>query len=70
VKEFLSQNEIKYNYVDITSNMLFLKMYLKYRDFRPEFDEIKKAGKVGIPMIVVNDGEKIFFDVPDLEELR
>lgn len=70
MKEFLSQNEIKHIYLDITENMYNLKQYLKYRDFRPEFDEIKKAGRVGIPMIVMNDGEKIFFDKPDLEELR
>ena len=70
MKEFLSHNEIKHIYLDITDNMYNLKQYLKYRDFRPEFDEIKKAGRVGIPMIVINDGEKIFFDKPELEELR
>jgi glutaredoxin-related protein len=70
VKEFLSQNNIKFSYVDITDNMYNLKLYLRYRDFRTEFDEIKKAGRVGIPMIVVNDGEKLIFDKPDLEELR
>ena len=70
MKEFLSQNNIKFSYVDITDNMYNLKLYLRYRDFRTEFDEIKKAGRVGIPMIVVNDGEKLIFDKPDLEELR
>lgn len=70
MKEFLSQNDIKFTYIDITDNMFNLKMYLKYRDSRPEFDEIKKAGRVGIPLIVVNNGEKFYFERPDLEELR
>lgn len=70
MKEFLSQNGIKFTYVDITDNMFNLKMYLKYRDSRPEFDEIKKVGRVGIPLIVVDNGEKLYFNTPDLEELR
>lgn len=70
MKEFLSENNIKFAYLDISEGMLNLKRYLKYRDFRPEFEEIKKAGRVGIPMIVINDGEKLIFDKPDLEDLK
>lgn len=70
MKEFLSSNNIKFAYVDITGSMFNLKMYLKYRDSRPEFEEIKKSGRVGVPFIVVNDGEKIIFDRPNPDELR
>ncbi|MCT8978421.1 hypothetical protein N4T77_17670 [Clostridium sp. CX1] len=50
--------------------MFNLKLYLKFRDNRPEFDEIKKQGRVGIPFISVNNGEKLIFDEqPDLNEL-
>ncbi|HHV46863.1 MAG TPA: hypothetical protein GXX53_08240 [Tissierellia bacterium] len=66
MKEYLSQNNIDYIYLDITENMLNLKKFLKYRDNRPEFDEIKKAGRVGLPCIVINDGEKIVFDVMEI----
>lgn len=71
VKEFLSENDIKFAFVDITESMFNLKMYLKYRDNRPEFEEVKKSGKVGIPFISINNGEKLIFDEqPDLNELR
>lgn len=70
MKELLSQNDIKFAYLDISESMFNLKMYLKYRDTRPEFDEIKKAGRVGIPLIVVNNGEKLFFENVNLDELR
>lgn len=71
MKEFLSTNNINYVYIDISENMLNLKMYLKYRDTRPEFEEIKQKGRVGIPFIVINNGEKLIFDErPDLNELR
>jgi glutaredoxin-related protein len=70
MKEFLSENNIKFAYVDITDSMFNLKTYLKYRDNYPEFEEIKKIGRVGIPFIVINNGEKFIFDTPDLDELR
>ena len=57
-KEYLSERNIKYVYLDITENMLNLKMFLKYRDNYEEFNKIKEMGKVGLPCIVINDGEK------------
>jgi glutaredoxin-related protein len=71
MKEFLSTNNINFVFVDISENMLNLKTFLKYRDSRPEFEEIRKKGRVGIPFIVINNGEKFIFDEkPDLDELR
>lgn len=71
VKELLLQNDIKFFYADITESMLHLKNFLKYRDNNPVFEEIKKAGRVGLPCIVINDGEEILFGAPeDLNTLR
>lgn len=70
MKEFLSDNGIEFIYIDITSSMFNLKTFLKYRDNRDEFEEIKKKGYVGLPCIMVNKGEKFFFDKPDLSELK
>lgn len=47
--------------------MLNLKRFLKYRDNYKEFDEIKKANRVGLPCIVINDGEEIIFDYKELD---
>lgn len=47
--------------------MLNLKRFLKYRDNCDEFKEIRELGRVGIPCIVVNDGEQILFDYNELE---
>lgn len=71
MKEFLSKNNINYINMDITENLLFLKMFLKYRDNNPAFNEIKEKGNIGIPCIVINEGEKFFFhqDTLDLAEL-
>ncbi|MBE6988020.1 MAG: hypothetical protein IJM96_05335 [Clostridia bacterium] len=71
MKEALSQAGIEYTAIDITTGMLPLKQFLKYRDTREEFIPIKEAGRVGLPCIVVNKGEKVFIGLPqNLDELR
>jgi len=70
LKEFLSDNGISFEYIDITDSMKNLKIYLKLRDTRPEFDEIKKLGRVGVPFIMIGNGEKFIFEQPDLDELK
>ncbi len=57
MKEVLIANQIRYSYIDILDGLGKLKMFLKYRDSMPEFDEIKGEGSIGIPFLVVNDGE-------------
>lgn len=47
--------------------MLNLKKFLRYRDEYAEFDQIKEKGSIGLPCIVVNDGEKIIFDYRELK---
>ncbi|HOS70129.1 MAG TPA: hypothetical protein PLG67_13635 [Bacillota bacterium] len=70
MKEFLSNNGIIYDYIDITDSMRNLKIYLKLRDTRPEFEEIKRTGRVGIPFTMIDNGEKLIFDQPELDELK
>ena len=74
VKEALTEAGIKYALQDITSGMMPLKRFLKYRDSRPEFAAIKERGNVGIPCLVVtdeNNEERILFELPEnLDELR
>lgn len=65
MKEALSQAGIKFAYFDISSGMLPLKKFLKYRDTCPEFAPIREQGRVGLPCIVINDGEEILFQLPE-----
>ena len=62
MKEFLSKNNVQFTYIDITDSMLNLRIYLKYRDNRPEFQSIKEKGRVGIPFIMIGSGEKFIFE--------
>jgi len=38
--------------------MRSLKIFLAFRDKDPYFDSIKKMGSVGIPTIMIGNGEK------------
>ncbi|GFN34454.1 glutaredoxin domain-containing protein [Tepidimicrobium xylanilyticum] len=66
-RKYLAERNVEFLYLDITENLFYLKKFLKYRDERKEFDEIKKAGQIGIPCIVINDGERIIFDYKALK---
>jgi len=72
VKEVLSQNDIKYAYLDITESMLALKQFINYRETRPEFNQTKEKGALGVPCTVVNGGELLIIgDVtPHIETLK
>ncbi len=70
MKEVLSQNDVQFTYIDITESMSNLRAFLKYRDHHAAFTEVREVGRVGVPCTVINDGEKIIFGQPDLDELR
>ncbi|HSL93354.1 MAG TPA: glutaredoxin [Bacillota bacterium] len=70
MKEFLSQHNVEHTLIDMTSSMSNLKAFLHYRDNYKEFDPIKEQGRVGLPCIVINDGEKFIFGQPELDELK
>ena len=49
-----------------------LKLFLNHRDNNPVFKEIREAGRVGLPCIVIGNGDQIVFDVTsiDMEDLK
>lgn len=66
-KEYLSEKGIKFAYLDIGEGLFNLKLFLKYRDNSPEFQQVRESGRVGLPCIVINDGERIVFDYTTLD---
>lgn len=71
-KEFLSEKGVKFVYRDITENMMNLKLFLNHRDNNPVFKEIKDSGRVGLPCLVIGNGDQIVFEVEslDIEDLK
>ena len=64
MKAVLSENNIPFEFVDITASMPNLKSFLDLRDTSDAFRELRGAGKVGIPVLVV-DGTAYIAETPD-----
>ncbi|MDO5717374.1 MAG: glutaredoxin [Tissierellia bacterium] len=58
--EYLDSKKCDYEIRDITSSLSDLKEFLKYRDSRLEFEDIKRDDKIGVPMLLIDDSDLIF----------
>ena len=58
--DILKEKNIDYDYVDINESMKTLKEFLKLRDNRDEFKEVRENSNVGIPCFLFDDGSIIF----------
>lgn len=47
---------VEYEYLDFADELKNLKEFLALREGNPLFDEVRKAGGIGIPCIVRADG--------------
>ena len=70
MKERLAAEKIRFSFIDVLDSLGKLKMFLKYRDSLPQFEAVRAAGGVGIPLLVVNDGEWSTLDAPSDELIK
>ena len=59
-KQELEAVGIEFLYLDIGEKLLYLKQFLKLRDYEPCFDLIRQKGQIGIPCIVREDRSVTF----------
>ena len=55
-RKLFDEKGISYEYKDFADELMNLKTFLNFRETLPVFDEVKKAGAIGIPCIVRDDG--------------
>lgn len=65
MREFLSSKGVDFTYFDITGNIMYLRSFLKLRDTREEYSAIREKGRVGIPVVVVED--RLFFSPEEVD---
>ncbi|MBL7576358.1 Glutaredoxin-related protein [Peptoniphilus asaccharolyticus DSM 20463] len=65
--EAFNHAKIDFQIIDITESMANLKIFLKYRDSIPFFDSIKEKGQVGVPTIMIGNGERFYSFSDDLD---
>lgn len=56
LKNGLDAKKIPYEFLEFEKDLSNLKEFLKLRDGNPLFDEVRKAGGIGIPLVVLEDG--------------
>lgn len=69
IKTF-TENGIEFTFRDMAEGVPQVKEFILLRETRKEFDKIKDAGYLGIPCVVINDGEKVLFEDLSLDELK
>ena len=61
--------DIELDFRDITKSTATLREFLSYRDHNPIFAPVLEAGRIGIPLFVLEDGTATFemedFVLPD-----
>lgn len=65
MKDWLDARQVRYSFIDVLDSLGKMKMFLKYRDSLALFDGPKAKGSIGIPFVIVNDGEWMTLDGPD-----
>ena len=55
-KKAYEENGIGFIYYDFGEDLQALKTFLSIRDSHPLYEEVKEAGKIGIPCVVGEDG--------------
>lgn len=55
-RQELDRAGVCYEYLDFADSILYLKEFLKLRDSLPLFTQVKEAGGIGVPCILLEDG--------------
>lgn len=65
--EAFEKSGLEYRLVDINTSIPNLKEFLKYRDKDSFFDSVKVNNKVGVPSIMIGEGEKFYLYSPGMD---
>lgn len=55
-----SEKYNEYDVVNITYSMPSLKLFLKYRDTLPGYEEVRKTHRAGVPSVVIGESDVEF----------
>lgn len=64
-RQALDSVGIAYEAIDITESIANLKQFIRLRDDNPAFDDAKRWGFVGVPVLVTKQ-KQFFFDVNEI----
>lgn len=63
----LNEKGVEVEFFNLSEDLSALKKYLHYRETERMYDEVRKNGGIGIPLLILEDGLKTF-DVNEVLE--
>ena len=57
LKQNFDANEIRYQFIDINENLRNLSRFLRLRDTRDVFENCRAIGDIGVPALILDNGE-------------
>lgn len=63
----LNEKGVEVKFFNLSEDLSALKKYLHYRETERMYDEVRKNGGIGIPLLILEDGLKTF-DVNEVLE--
>lgn len=69
MREVLSQNNIRFAYLDISASIMNLKRFLTVRDTADSYKEIREGHYVGVPCLQIEDQIMYIDSVDDIKKL-
>lgn len=64
-KKIFEENNINYKYLSFSDSIMNLRRFLEFRDKEPMFDAMRAEGRVGLPLLQLEDGT-LTFSVEDV----
>jgi glutaredoxin-related protein len=58
--EILKGKDVEIEFFNLSEDLSALKKYLHYRETENIYEEVRKNGGIGIPLLVLEDGTKTF----------
>jgi len=58
--EILKGKDVEIEFFNLSEDLSALKKYLHYRETENMYEEVRKNGGIGIPLLVLEDGTKTF----------
>ena len=66
----LKEKGVEVEFFNLSEDLSALKKYLHYRETETMYDEVRKNGGIGIPLLMLEDGIKTFDLNEALERLE
>ena len=70
LKQNFDAYEIRYQFIDINDNLRNLSRFMRLRDTREVFAQCREIGDIGVPAMVLDNGEELEISQAKRKDVR